>query len=174
MKQRNLLIYEPYPMGLGGNFLTQRLILKHLDREQFHPIVVAPLEGMALDHFRAMGVECVVMPPPGALGRYGGAVPRAGLLGKLKTTFDLVRYNLQVAHLLRNRNIGVVYANCVRAQLCVGLAARLMRVPSLLYVKGELANPIIDRLCFVLASRILFFCTQNRDDQYPHLVRWFR
>ena len=69
-----VLFFEPYPDGFGGNFLTQRLILERLDRERFHPIVVAPMEGVALDRFRAMGVECIVMPPPDALDRYGGAV----------------------------------------------------------------------------------------------------
>ncbi len=169
-----VVFFEPYPMGLGGNFLTQRLILERLDRGKFYPIVLAPMEGVALERFRAMGVECVAMPPPGALGRYGGAVLRAGVLGRLKSAFDLVRYNLQVARFLRKRNIDVVYANCVRAQLSVGLGAWLSRVPSLLYIKGELDNPIIDRLCFLLASRMLFFCAQNRDDQYSNLVRWFR
>ena len=168
-----VMFYEPYPMGLGGNFLTQRLILERLDREQFWPIVVSPMEGVALDRFRAMGVECVVIPPPVSLGQYGGAVLRACVLSKIKSAFDLVRYNLQMFRFLRKRNIDIVYANCVRAQLSVGLAARLASVPSLLYIKGELANPIIDRICYVLASRILFFCTQNRDDQYSLLARCF-
>ncbi len=166
--------YEPYPMGLGGNFVTQRLILERLDRRRFHPIVVAPMEGAALGRFREMGVECVVMPPPGVLGRYGGAALRTSAAGRLKAAFDLALYNFRLARFLHDRDIDVVYGNCVRAQLCVGLGARLARVPSLLYIKGELANPVIDRLCFILASRILFFCPQNRDDRYPRLVRWFR
>lgn len=144
-------------MGLGGNFLTQRLVLERLDCEQFDPVVVAPMEGAALDNFRAMGVECVVMPPPVSLGFYGGVVLRAGIFGRLKSAFDLMRYNLQLSRFLHKKNIDVVYANGVRAQLCVGFAARLVGVPSLLYIKGELANPVIDRLCLVLASRIFFF-----------------
>ena len=58
----NVIFYEPYPMGLGGNFLTQRLIIEKLSREKFNPIIVAPMEGVVFDHFREMGVECVVMP----------------------------------------------------------------------------------------------------------------
>lgn len=168
-----VLFFEPYPMGLGGNFLTQRLILERLDRKRFHPIVVAPLDGIALDHFRAMGVECVVMPPPGALGRYGGAVLRAGVFSRLKSAIDLVRYNIHLAGFFRTRKVHLVYANGVRAQLSVGLGAWLAGVPTLLYIKGEFANPLIDRLCFLLASKMLFFCIQNRDDKYPLFVRWF-
>jgi len=168
-----VMIYEPYPMGLGGNFLTQRLFLERMDRKRFAPIVVAPMEGAALDQFRTLGVECVVLPPPGGLGRYGGAVLRENVFGRLKSAFDLVRYNLQVARWLRERKIDVAYTNCVRAQLSIGLGARLAGVPTLLYIKGELANPMIDRLCFILASKIAFFCARNRDDHYPRFVRWF-
>lgn len=173
MKRRKILFFEPYPMGLGGNFLTQRLILERLDRQQFEPIVMTPIDGMALDHFRELDVECIVMPPPGALGRYGGAVLKAGVWGRLKSVLDLVRYNFQLLGFLRQRKIDVVYSNCVRAQLSIGLAARLAGIPSLLYIKGELANPLIDRLCFLLADKMLFFCAQNRDDKYPRWVRWF-
>ena len=52
----------------------------------------------------------------------------------------------------------------------MGLGAWLAGAPTLLYIKGELANPLIDRLCFFLASKILFFCAQNRDDKYPLLL----
>ncbi|HAM35961.1 MAG TPA: hypothetical protein DEB40_10895 [Elusimicrobia bacterium] len=169
-----LAFYEPYPMGLGGNYLTQRLILERLNRARFLPIVLAPREGAALDRFRTMGVQCIVIPPPETLNRYGGAALRVGAFEKLKAAADLVKYNLRLAKFLHERNIDVVYANCVRAQLSIGLAARLARVPSLLYIKGELANPFIDRLCFLMASRLLFFCAQNRDDRYPFFVRWFR
>ncbi len=160
-------------MGLGGNFLTQRLILERLDKNRFYPIVVAPMDGIALDFFRGMGVECVVMAPPGNLDRYGGAVLRAGVFGRFKSTVDLVLYNFRMARFFRKRKVNLVYANCVRAQLSVGIGAWLAGAPTLLYIKGQLANPFIDRLCFLQATKILFFCAHNRDDQYPLLVRWF-
>jgi glycosyltransferase involved in cell wall biosynthesis len=166
-----VLFYEPYPMGLGGNFLTQRLILERLDRVQFNPIIVSPIEGVALEEFQKMGIECVVIPPPGKLDRYGGTIIRSGILGRMKTALDLLRYNLKLARFLREKQINVVYANCVRAEMSIGLAARLARVPSLLYIKGELANPIIDRICFILAEKIVFQCKANRDDRYPICVK---
>lgn len=168
-----LVIFEPYPMGLGGNFLTQRLILERLDRSRFTPIIVAPMEGIALDEFRKMGVECVVLAPPGDLARYGGALLQSGFFGKSRAALDLVRYNLIAAAFLRERQINVIYANCVRAEMMVGFAARMEGVPSLLYIKGELDNPIIDRVCFLLARKILFFSEYNRDDKYPSTVRRF-
>ena len=170
----NVIFYEPYPMGLGGNFLTQRLILQRLNREKFNPIIVAPMEGVVFDHFREMGVECVVMPPLGALGHYGGKALSEGILGRMKSAINLVRYSFQLRSFILERKIGLIYSNSVRAQICVGIASVISRTPSVLYVKGVLANPIIDRLCYFTATKILFFCSQNRDDQYPLLTKWYR
>lgn len=169
-----VVFYEPYPMGLGGNFLTQRLILERLDRRTFTPIVVSPIEGIALVEFRKMGVECVVIPPPGNLDSYGGVVLRYGMLGKLKIVYNLVRYNLKLARFLHNRKISVVYANCVRAQMCIGFAARFTGIPSLLYIKGEQKNPIIDFISFLLANRILFMCRSNMLLTYPRMLKRFK
>ena len=58
-----VVFFEPYPMGLGGNFLTQKLILEHIRSNTFLPIVIAPIEGVALDVFRELGVECCVVNP---------------------------------------------------------------------------------------------------------------
>lgn len=165
-----VLFYEPYPMGLGGNFLTQRLILERLDKARFKPIVMSPIEGVALEEFRRMGIECLVAPPPRTLNSYGGTVLRAGIVARLRAAIELVYYNLKLTRFLAHRQIDVVYANCVRAEMSIGLAARLSGVPSLLYIKGELNNPAIDRLSFLLATKILFLCKQNRDDKYPNLV----
>ena len=158
-------------MGLGGNFLTQRLILERIDRTRINPVVVSPVDGIALEEFRKIGVECVIISPPGNLDRYGGKMLQAGIFGRLKSAIDLLRYNFTLARFIRNRKIDVVYANCVRAAMSTGIAARLTGAPSLLYIKGELNNPLIDRISFMLAGKILFFCEQNRDDKYRSLVR---
>jgi len=170
----NVIFYEPYPMGLGGNFLTQRLIIEKLSRKNFNPIIVAPMEGVVFDHFREMGVECVVMPPLGSLGQYGGKALRDGFLGRLKSAVNLIRYSFQLRSFILERKIGLIYSNSVRAQICVGIASVISRIPSVLYIKGVLANPIIDRLCYFTATKILFFCSQNRDDQYPLLTKLYR
>lgn len=161
-------------MGLSGNFLTQRLILKQLDHTQFKPIVMAPVEGFALDEFRKMGVECAVIEPPGNLDSYGGVVLQEGILGKIKSTFDLVRYNLQLARLFRDWNIHIVYANCVRAQMSTGLATLITGIPSLLYIKSALANPIIDYISLLSADYILFMCRSNLLLRYKKLIKMLR
>jgi len=74
---------------------------------------------------------------------------------------------------LKQKKIDLVYCNSIRSILTVGLAARFAGVPVFLYVKGELQNPLLDPLGFILASRMCFFCAANRDDKYPLLVALF-
>jgi glycosyltransferase involved in cell wall biosynthesis len=170
----NLLIYEPYPMGKGGgNLRTLFYILKFVDRGQFAPVVAAPEETEILDTFRKKGVEVIVEKPPRTIGRYARQVLKAPLLERVRSTIDLMRYNMRLARLMRRRRTDVVYCNSIRALLLAGIGARLARVPALWYVKGALENGLLDRLGFLLATRIVFFCKTNRDDRYPRLVRWF-
>lgn len=169
-----VLFFEPYPMGLGGNFQTQAGFIRFLAKRDVSILVVAPRDGIALDEFRRMGVECQVVHPPNSIVQYGGGVFRHGAIRRLRSVLDLLRYNLRLGSLIRKRKVDVVYANCVRAALSAGFAARMAGCPMLLYIKGELANPLIDRLSFLLADRILFFCESNRDDKYPRLIRRFR
>lgn len=175
MPPLKVLIYEPYPMGQGGgNLRTLSYILKFLDRTRFEPILVAPEDGEVLGRFRQRGVEVAIVPPPPSIHRFAGQVLKDRFLLRLRSTVDLVRYNVRLARLMRARRVDVVYCNGIRSVLLAGIGARFARVPALWYVKGALENPFLDRLGFFIANRILFFCEANRDDRYPALVRWNR
>jgi glycosyltransferase involved in cell wall biosynthesis len=175
MKLVNLLIYEPYPMGQGGgNLRTLWYILKYLDLSKFKPVIVAPEDADFLNRFREKGVEVLIEKPPPSIQRFAGQVLRDNVFGRTLSAIDLVRYNLQLARLMRKRRVDVIYCNSIRAVLLAGIGARVARVPVLWYVKGALENRFLDRLGFFLADRIIFFCEANRDDRYPWLVKWMR
>ena len=170
-----VLIFEPYPMALvGGNQRTLFYMLEHIDRNRFEPVVVSPMRTEFVERVREAGIECLVMEPPPSVSRYGGRALRDGPFAKLRSAFDLARYNLRIARLLRERPFDVVYANSIRAVLFVALAARLTRTPLLWYIKGELQNPWLDRLGFAVSDRILFFCEANRDDTPLSAVEKYR
>ncbi len=161
-------------MGLGGNFLTQKLILERLDRSTFNPIIISPRDGAALEKYRDMSIPCEVLAPPKSLDKYGGAILRHNLFTKVNTCLDVLSYNYKLYKYLKKNKIDIVYTNCVRAQMSIGLGAILAGVPTTLYVKGELINPIIDRVCICTATKIMFFCQQNRDDRYQRLIKFFK
>ncbi|MFH1573456.1 MAG: hypothetical protein ABIG68_05700, partial [Acidobacteriota bacterium] len=172
---KRLLIFEPYPMGQGGgNLRTLAYLLQYMDRERIEPIVVAPMNTEFMEDIRAAGVRTLILEPPATVGRYAGQVLKEALWRRARSTFDLLRYNLAIAHLVSREGVDVVYCNGIRALLTVGLGAKLARRPVLWYIKGALENGLLDRVGFVLADRVLFMAAANRDDRYPRLVRWYR
>ena len=169
------MVYEPYPFGkVSGNLQTLTCILKYIPDSQVRFTLMVPFDGGYLERAEGLGINSVILIPPDRVNSYGGTALREGLLGRALTALDLFRYNLAIKdHLIRN-NVDVVYANCVRTALTVGLATRLAGVPMLLYIKGDLNNSLLDRIALLLANRVLFFCEANRDDHYPRFIRAIR
>ena len=173
--RKRILIFEPYPVNqVGGNLRTLSYILKFVDKTKYHLIIVVPVETDLLKGFREEGVECVVVSAPPRVNRYGGQCLKDSFWSRVLSVWDMLLYNLQLYRMVKNKRIDLIYCNCIRAVLSIGLAARLSRRPVLWYVKGELQNGFLDRLGFILANKILFFCETNRDDRYPRLVSWYK
>lgn len=170
-----VLIFEPYPNPrVLGNLRTLAYIMRLTDPRRFRLKLLIPFPSEFAEYAAQFGVDCDVLEAPIRVNRYGGKLLGQSVLGRLRTTLDLLHYNLSFRSYLRSNPADVVYCNSVRSLLTIVLGAKLSRTPVHLYIKGELANPLLDRICFVLADRIAFFCAANRDDRYPVLVRLFR
>jgi len=170
-----VLIHEPYPFGkIAGNLRTQGFIIKLLDKERFKLFLLASFETEFTKKADSWGVETLIIPPSRRLNRYGGECLQDNFFNRALSAADLIRYNWELSRLFREKQIDIVYCNSIRSILTVGMAAKMAGIPVFLYIKGELQNPFLDPLGFVLARRMYFFCTHNRDDKYPALVSLFR
>jgi len=174
MTPLRILIHEPYPFGkIAGNLRTQSFIIRLLDKERFKLFLLASFETEFTNKAGSWGVEKLIVPPSPRLNRYGGECLQDSFFNRAMSAADLIRYNWELSRLFRRKQIDVVYCNSIRSILTVGMAAKLAGVPIFLYIKGELQNPFLDPLGFVLASRMCFFCEANRDDKYSLLVALF-
>lgn len=170
-----ILMFEPYPFGqVAGNLRTQRYIMKFADPAKVQIVLLAPFETEFTKKARDAGVETIVADAGRRVNRYGGTCLKDGTVRKFMTFLDILKYNQRLAALFKREKIDVIYCNCIRGVLTLGLAALFSRRPLLWYVKGELQNPLLDTLGFLLSKKILFFCATNRDDKYPLLIRLFR
>lgn len=171
----HVLIYEPYPFGrIAGNLRTLLYILRLTDRRRFRLTLAVPFADELPAALRDTGVRCVVLAPPARINRYGGKVLSDRWYLRLLHLPALLAYNVRLWLFLRKERVDVAYCNGIRALLTVGVACRLSGTPTVWYVKGTLENPLLDRVGFFLANRILFFCAANRDDKYTWLARLFR
>ena len=174
LKPINVVIVEAYPMGLGGNFMTQSLFVKGLDKKQFNIRILAPIDGVSLDYFRSLGIQCDVIQSGGRLNKYGRVILNVGLLSRFYLIRDLIMYNFQVGSYLKEIKADIIYTNSVRSHILICLASFFLNIPSVLYIKGELANPLIDRFCLFFSTKVLFFTKQNSLEKYPLLVKILR
>jgi glycosyltransferase involved in cell wall biosynthesis len=164
--------YEPYAFGKRvGNIRNLLGILQYAPASGVHCLVAAPFDSDLGDQVRALGAEWIVMAPPATANRYGGKVLAQSLLGRLGTVLSLMAFNWRLRRFLKDQRVDLLYCNSIRSLLTVGIAGRLAGVPAAWYVKGELANGLLDRIGLLLATRIHFFCASNRDDKYTWMVR---
>lgn len=170
-----LLVYESYAFQkVGGELRQVKYLLKHLDRTRFETAVVLPFQSDSLRSEALDGTVVSVIEPPLSLQQYGGAILERGVLGRLRSILDLLKYTYRMMRFIRDQSVDVIHCCSIRAVLLIGMAARLSGVPLLFLVNGRLNNPLLDAFAFAVANRIVFQCKANLEDRYPVLRKLFR
>jgi glycosyltransferase involved in cell wall biosynthesis len=166
-----ILIYEPYAHEVYGANRHLLSLFRHVCRPAFELTLVVPLEGRLSEQLRQGGGRCLVVQPPRALARHGGAIMADGLVGRLATIVALLRQTFVLLVLLRREQPDLVQCQSIRALFTIGLAAVLARKPLFWYVNADLENPVLDRLAFWLADAIVFQAETIKNRRYPTLVK---
>jgi len=165
----SIVIYEPYIFHVYGNQRYLLDLFSNLPARRYRLTLVAPYEHPLLDRVRALGGIVEIVRAPRELCEYGGRILRSGVWGRLVTCWAWLRNCLTLIAYLRRRRPALVQCHSLRAILMVGVAARIARVPALWYVKGELANRVLDTLGFLLARAVYFQSPRLRDARYAFL-----
>lgn len=168
-----VLIYEPYIFDVYGNTRYLLSLFRYYNRERFQLLLVSPYEHPFLDMIRALKGEVIVVRPPEKLTRYGGQITDDNIIGKGRTLLSLIRFGRVLKKLVRDHSIDIVQCHSVRSLMMIGWVSRLLHRPVIWYIKGDLANGLLDRLGFLIATRIFFQSPLTRDRRYPWLRRFF-
>lgn len=166
-------IYEPYLFNIYGNTRYILDLFEHHDRQAVRLKLVAPFEHPFLDRVRALGGEVEVVAAPEALRQHGGAILRGGIVQKFRSFAAWIKNTSALHAFLARSKPNLVQCHSIRSIITIGIAARAAGIPVVLYIKGELANPLLDLLAMLLANRILFQSSRTRDAKYPLLRRIF-
>ncbi len=166
-KKKNILIVEPYAFSRGGgNILTQSFIIRFSDKERFNLYLLTPFETEFTRTAEKLGADIIVAALPYQLNMHGGKYNNIGIIGKIKTAWALLQYNLRLIKIIKKNKIDVIYCNNIRSFLYSGLSSLTTGVPIFLYIKGELENPLLDILAFLFSKRIVFISRSNISDKY--------
>ncbi|MCZ6774723.1 MAG: glycosyltransferase family 4 protein [Proteobacteria bacterium] len=175
-KRTRVAIFESYVFDekLYGNARYIASIFKYLDLHRFEPVLISPVKNKFVDVIDDLGGRHLVVQAPGPLRRYAGTILTQGPLGKIATAASIFWYSFRLGVCFLRERIDIVQCHSVRAVITAGLAVKLTGRPMIWYIKGELDNPLLDRIAFSLADSILFQGETNMQRRYPGLAEKFR
>jgi len=173
LRPPKVLIFDSYYATLGGN---QRYIgmLLNADGWGWRPALCCPGDGDLTKAARESGAEVHIVRQSPRLDRGRSALKGAGFVDKLLTAFAILSYNIKLARALRRIGPDILQCHSTRNVVMTGLAAFLAGVPLVLFIKGEMNTPLLDRLALMLARTTIFLTDELRPpsrraikDKYP-------
>lgn len=150
-----IMLVDSYPQALYGQQQTLLQLLRASPSRLLEPILLTPGPGALPDCVVEMGLPVVEVPYPDSLAAYGGAIYRYGILRRLRLIRQWMGYVVGLRGVLRRLRVDAVFCNDLRALLTVGVAARTLGVPTLIWDKLDRPHGILDALQLPLASRNL-------------------
>lgn len=133
-----MLYVSGYADLVGGGQVSLLLLLKHLDREHFLPLLLCPREGEVARRSRALGVET-----------YG--------LGTAASMDSLaaVRHALALRTQVRTLNVTLLHCDTIYAALMSGIGLRGLRVPIVFHARVSQPGGVYDTVIPHLCAKIL-------------------
>jgi glycosyltransferase involved in cell wall biosynthesis len=152
------VLFFDHTAKFGGGEVALLLLLTHLDKERFHPVLVLGEEGLLGEKARAAGIETTVIPLPGDVANTRKDSLGAGSLLKIKSIFASLTYSRQLSRFMKTRGVDIVHTNSLKSDLIGGIAARMARVPVVWHVRDRIDNdylpgPVV--IVFRLLCRII-------------------
>lgn len=125
------ILFVDHATALGGAEISLLLLLEHLDRRRWEPILASP-GGAVAERATRLGVRVyrIEMPP---------------LRRRWAAPWHLGQGVIALAGLIRRERIAVVHSNTVRASVYAAAAAALTRTPHLWHVRDMPPNSLYAR-----------------------------
>lgn len=156
MTQKRFLIFDAYYGTAGGNQRYIGMLFEHARHDGWQPSLLCPGDGRLPNSIRAAGGDVTVVTQSQRLDQYGGSVLRTGWFNRIACIVALLAYNFRVLPVLRNMKPDLIQCHNTRSLLMIAIAAKIARLPTVLFIKSEISNPFLDRIAIRLAGRVFF------------------
>ena len=142
------ILYIVQSGKLGGAEISMLLLLKHLNREQFNSIVLAPIKSDVYLKVKELNVEVINVTLPG--------IKSYNPFRMVKSLYLLYINSRKIRKIIKNHNISIVHTISNKRSAAFGiLAARLAKVPVIWTIRNFDWLGIIDRLMIVYADKLI-------------------
>lgn len=162
----NILFVESYPQVMFGQQRTLLSLLEGCAAAGIAPQVAATSEGVFVDEVRGRGVPVTILPYPELLSSYGGAI--YGYRGRRRVQMfrQLTGYVLSLRRALKPLELDGVFCNDMRGLLTIGLAARSLGLPVMIWDKLDKPHGWLDWVQLPLVRKNLIISDAVRT-KYP-------
>ena len=151
MEKRTILFIDT-AINIGGGQKSLMLLLKHIDRNKYRPLVAISVGSKLMDD--VAGGNITVVP----LSMRWRTMTREG--GRIRQWFRMIVDGGivlgEILAIVKKYHVSLIHANTTEAGLLGGLAGRLAAVPVIYHNRISVIKPIVTRLIDMLATKVIF------------------
>ncbi len=134
-------------------------------------MVLVPGEGIFVDAVKELGFQVVLQEYSEKLARYGGAIYQDGLNNRWCTLRDWSKYFGRCRSCLQELRPAAVFCNDMRGLLTVGMAARWLGFPVMIWDKLDKPHGILDWFQLPIANCNVIISASVKT-KYPRWQKW--
>jgi glycosyltransferase involved in cell wall biosynthesis len=130
-----ILFIESYPQVIFGQQKTLLSLLDEATKKGIDCTVACTERGVFTEKLEELNYNLELFRYPAMLSTYGGAIYRYGLVQKIKTAFQLLKYINGIRRKLKTLKPDLIFCNDMRGLLTVGIAAKAVGIPVVIWDK---------------------------------------
>ncbi len=134
--RHNILYTTSFTHMFGGGQWSLYYMVKNLNKELFHPLVMCPGEGELAEKMKEAGADIIFLN-----------------VGRIRH-LDLFVVKKLIS-IIKNNRISLIHTDSTTETFYAGIAARIMKMPLVWHVRSSTGERVLDRLLYPLATRIV-------------------
>jgi glycosyltransferase involved in cell wall biosynthesis len=135
-RKNNILYTTSFANMIGGGQWSLYYLIKHLEKDTFHPIVLCPAEGELAKLMRGVGAEVVFFD-----------------VGRIRYLNPFVVN--RVITIIKEKQISLIHTDSSPETFYTGIAARMMRIPLVWHIRVSEEEWFIDRVLTILSTKLI-------------------
>jgi len=135
-KKYNILYTTSFSTMAGGGQWSLYYLIKHLNKDRFHPVVFCPDEGELAQKMKAAGAEVIIL----TTGRIRSLSP--------STVIKFIS-------IIKERNIALIHTDSTTETFYAGIAARIMNVPLIWHIRAKDGEWLLDRALSAVSTKLI-------------------
>jgi glycosyltransferase involved in cell wall biosynthesis len=141
--RHNILYTTSFGHMMGGGQWSLYYLIKHLDKDRFHAVVLCPTEGELADKMRGVGADVVCL-----------------RMGKIRYMNPLVIVRLR--EIIKENRINIIHTDSSTETFYAGIAARIMHIPLIWHIRVNEKEWFLDRFLSMFCARLILVANAIR------------